>query len=248
MARVTEIAPDLFQISIFVPEIDLQFNHFLVRDDEPLLFHTGMRRMFPLVREGVAQLLDPGKLRWISFSHFEADECGAINEWLTIAPQAQPACTPLGALLSIDDFSIRPARQMSPEDVLTTGKYRFRFIPTPHLPHGWDANVCFEETNGTLLCSDLFHQTGNREPVTSADIMGRVRQALTDYQAHPLLADYMPYSHCTERNLRKLEALSPRTLAIMHGSAFMGNGAQAMRDLSTVMREVLKEEKICQAA
>src|SRR5678815_1450383 len=128
--EVTEIAPDLYRISVFVPEINLQFNHFLVRDDEPLLFHTGLRRMFPLVEEGVRKVIDPAKLRWISFSHFESDECGALNQWLDRAPKAEPVCGLIGALLSVNDFSNKPATYMGPGETFSTGRYRFRFIPT----------------------------------------------------------------------------------------------------------------------
>ena len=152
---ISEVAPDLYRICVFYPEINMQFNHFLVKDDEPLLFHAGLRRMFPAVREQLASIMDPAKLRWISFSHFESDECGALNDWLAIAPHAQPACNLVGAQVSVNDFSSRPARMLSPADVLTTGKYHFRYYSTPHLPHGWDAGVLFEETQRTLLCSDL---------------------------------------------------------------------------------------------
>src|SRR6266436_3689789 len=120
MAEITEIAPDIYRISVFWPEIDLQLNHFVVRDDEPLLFHTGLRRMFPEVREGMAKLLDPAKLRWISWSHFESDECGALNDWLAIAPHAQPACCMVGALVNVNDFSSREARILAPQDLLAT--------------------------------------------------------------------------------------------------------------------------------
>src|SRR5262252_9439159 len=127
MPHVCEIAPDVYRISVFFPEINLQFNHFLVNDDEPLLFHTGLRRMFPEVRAGVARILDPSNLRWISWSHFESDECGALNEWLAIAPNAEPACGMVGALVSVNDFASRPAKILTPQDTLTTGKHRFRY-------------------------------------------------------------------------------------------------------------------------
>lgn len=237
--QVNEIAPDVYRISIYVPQINLQFNHFLVRDDEPLLFHAGMRKMFPVVRQGVASVMDPGRIRWISFSHFEADECGALNQWLAIAPKAEAVCGELGVLVSVNDFADRPARGLNRQDVLTTGKYRFRYIPTPHLPHGWDAGVCFEETQRTLFCSDLFHHTGDVEPVTESDVLGRVRQALVEYQAHPLLANYVPYTQHTHRILHQLADLSPRTLATQHGSTFVGDGQRAISNLAEVMREVL---------
>jgi len=151
MIAINEIAPDLFRLSIFFPQIDMQFNHFLVRDEEPLLFHAGLKAMFPALREGVTKLIDPAKLRHIAWSHFESDECGALNEWLQLAPQAQPVCTLVGKLVTVDDFSIRPAFGMTSDDVLSTGKYRYRFYRSPHIPHGWDAGVLFEETRKTVL-------------------------------------------------------------------------------------------------
>jgi flavorubredoxin len=209
--NITEIAPDVFRLSMYVPELNLQFNHFLVRDDEPLLYHTGMRKMFPAVREAVTKLIDPAKLRWIGFSHFEVDECGALNDWLAVAPQAQAVCGVVGALVNVNDFALRPARGLARDEVFSTGKYRFRFRATPHLPHGWDAGVFFEETQRTLFCSDL---------------------------AGPLM-DYQPFTTRTEGLLTGLAALQPRTLATMHDSSFVGDGARALRDLGVVMREVL---------
>ena len=235
---VTEIAPDCYRISTYIPEIDLQFNQFVIDDEEPLLFHTGMRSLFPAVREAVASVIDPAKLRWISFSHFEADECGSLNEWLQIAPDAQPVCSMVGAMVSINDFALRPAKGMIDGETFATGRHRYRFVQTPHVPHCWEAGLLFEETKGTLLCSDLFHQGGDVEPLTDADVIDRARKTLVDYQASPL-ANYMPYTKHTDGIMQKLAALSPRTIAPMHGSAFGGNGAQALRDLAVVMREVL---------
>lgn len=238
MGTVTEIAPDVFRISIFVPQFNLQFNHFLVEDDEPLLYHTGMRGMFPQVREAVGRIIPPSAIRWIGFSHFEADECGALNEWLEVAPSAQAVCSVVGALVNLNDFSSRPPRGLKSNEVLGTGKYRFRFRTTPHLPHGWDAGVLFEEINQTLLCSDLFHQNGDVEAVTESDVVERARTAMIEYQAGPLM-DYMPYTSKTERLLGELAALKPKTIAAMHGSTFVGNGERALHDLAVAMREVL---------
>jgi flavorubredoxin len=238
MASTTEIAADVYRISVFVPEINLEFSHFLVRDDEPLLFHAGLRGMFPLVREEISRLIDISKLRHIAFSHFESDECGALNEWLEVAPAAQPVCGLVGALVSVNDFAIRPARVLTRNDVLTTGSYRFRFIPTPHVPHGWDAGVLFEESERTLFCSDLFHQWGHREPTTRDSIMERCKDALLESEAGPF-ANYVPYTHHTGHVLESLAEYAPTTLAAMHGSTYYGDGAQALRDLATVMREVL---------
>jgi flavorubredoxin len=198
--------------------------------------------MFPQVREAVGKLLDPATLRWIGFSHFEVDECGALNEWLALAPQAQAVCSAVGVLVNMGDFADRPARGLGSDDLLNTGKYRYRFRATPHLPHGWDAGVLFEETQRTLFCSDLFHHDGDVEAVTESDILDRVRQTLLHYQAGPLM-DYQPFTTRTEGLLAQLAAFQPRTLATMHGSAFVGDGARALRDLGAVMREVLSDGK-----
>jgi flavorubredoxin len=239
MARIDEIAPDLYRVSVYVPQIDLQFNHFVIRDEEPLLFHTGMRGMFPEVREAVAQILDPASLRWISWSHFEVDECGALNQWLAAAPHAQAICSQVGALVNINDFADRPPRGLSRDDVIDTGRHRYRFVPTPHLPHGWDAGVLFEEQSGVLLCSDLFHQLGDVEPVTSADVLGRWDAAIVAYQAHPVLMDYVPLTPSTRRRLDELADLQPRVLAAMHGSTFTGDGASALRSAGAMLERRL---------
>lgn len=235
---IEEIAPDLYRISTYAPGIDLQFNQFLIKDDEPLLFHTGMNALFPSVLEAVSSLIDPSGIRWIGFSHFEADECGSLNEWLKMAPAAQPVCSVVGALVSINDFAIRPALGLTDGALLNTGKYRFRFVQTPHVPHCWEAGLMFEETNGTLLSSDLFHQNGDVEPLTASDVIGRVRKTLVDYQAGPF-ANYIPYTKHTDGILQNLAALKPQTIAPMHGSAYVGDGERAIRDLAGVMREVL---------
>ena len=231
----------LYRISIYVPEINLQFNHFLIKDDEPLLYHTGMRGIFPMVREAVERIIDPSHIRWIGFSHFEVDECGSLNEWLQVAPSAQAVCSVVGALVNLNDFADRSPRGMASDEVLSTGKYRFRFRATPHLPHGWDAGVLFEETNRTLLCSDLFHQEGDVEPITESDVLERVRNTLIEYQAGPLM-DYLPYTPNTERLLHGLAALKPKTLAAMHGSTFVGDGERALCDLAVMMREIFGED------
>jgi flavorubredoxin len=235
---VSEIAPDIYRISVLVPEINLQFNHFLVKDEEPLLFHTGLKDMFPLVREGVATVLDPSQIRWISFSHTESDECGALPEWLGVAPGAQPVCSQLGMLVNRDFVSsVREARGMEDGEVLETGKYRFRFLRTAQIPHGWDAGLLFEETNQTLLCSDLFHQNGHCDPLTESDVIERARASLREYEAG-VLADYVPYSGRTDRAMRRLAELEPKTLAVMHGSSFTGDGRRALLDLNDVLREI----------
>jgi len=236
--NITEIAPDIYRLSIFVPQIDLQFNQFLVADDEPLLFHTGMKAMFPDVREMVARVINPADLRWVGFSHFESDECGALNEWLSVVPNAQALCSQVGAFININDFAVRPARGLADGEMFTTGKRRFRFLQTPHLPHGWDAGVLFEETEKTLFCSDLFLQTGDVKAFTESDIIENVRQSMIDGQKSPF-ADATPYTQQTEANLQKLAALEAKTFAAMHGSSFAGNGANLLRDFGIAIREVL---------
>lgn len=238
MASVTEIAPDVYRLSTFVPEINLQFNQFLIRDREPLLFHTGPRAMFPVVREAVARVLPPSQVRWIGFSHFEADECGSLNEWLALAPEATPVCSVVGALVSVNDFAIRPARALAHGDVLATGHARWRFLHTPHVPHCWEAGLMFDETNRTLLCSDLFHQNGDVEPVTESDVVERARQTYIEYQSG-ILANYMPYTVHTAGIMESLAELKPRALATMHGSTYVGDGARALRELALVMRETM---------
>ena len=240
MTHIAEIAPDVFRLSVFVPELDMQFNHFLVRDDEPLLFHAGLRTMFPKLREAVGTLIDPATLRHVAWSHFESDECGALNDWLQLAPQAQPVCTLVGKLVNVDDFAIRPALGMTPADVLHTGRYRYRFYRSPHLPHGWDAGVLFEETRKTLFCSDLFHHFGDVDPVTSSDLIEPTRKAMAQLQSGPLSA-YMPYTRQTEGVLRGLAELAPETLAVMHGSSFVGSGGPLLSDLAGAIRENFDE-------
>ena len=242
MARTTEIAPDIYRISIYVQWADLQFNHFLVKDEEPLLFHTGLRGMHAEIREAVSKLIHVSELRHISFSHFESDECGALNEWLAAAPGADVICSQVGAMVSVNDFIGREARALADGGTFATGKYRFRYCQTPHLPHGWDAGVLFEETQKTLLCSDLFHQTGDVEPLTSDDVVDRSHQAMKAYQAG-ILADYVPYTPLTAQNLKKLADLHPRTLAIMHGSSFTGDCARALDDLNVKFRDVFGQQQ-----
>jgi flavorubredoxin len=240
MMRVDEIAPEVFRLSLYMPEMNIQFNQFLVRDDEPLLFHTGMRQIFPEVREAVARVIDPAKLRWISFSHFEADECGSLNEWLATAPQATAVCSFVGANVSVNDFANRPARAMQNDEVLATGKYRFRFLATPHVPHCWEAGLLFEENTSTLFSSDLFFHWGNAEPITTTDVVERFKANLLTDQQGPFANAY-PYTPQTEATLERLAQLKPKTIALMHGSSFSGNGSQALLDLGGVMKEILSK-------
>jgi flavorubredoxin len=242
MAVISEIAPDIFRISVYARLGNLQFNHFLVKDDEPLLFHTGLRGMHTEIREAVSKLINVSELRHISFSHFESDECGSLNEWLVAAPNADVICSQVGALVMVNDFIGRESRALTDGGTFETGKYRFRYCQTPHLPHGWDSGVLFEETQKTLLCSDLFHQVGDVEPLTTSDVVGRSHQALKEYQAG-ILAEYVPYTPLTAQNLKKLADLEPKTLAIMHGSSFTGDCARALHDLDVALRELFGPQK-----
>ncbi len=242
MVEIDEISEDIFRISIYVKDFDLQFNHFLVKDDEPLLYHAGMRKMFPLIYEGVSKIIDPSKIKWISWSHFEVDEVGGLNQWLQSCPHAQPACSMVGALVNLGDYSDKLTKGLNKGDILETGKFRFRFHPTPHLPHGWDAGMLFEEKNKTLFCSDLFHQVGKLEPIIDSDIvLERTHNAIVDYQSGPLM-DYVPYTNRTKRQLYELADFNPETLAIMHGSSFSGKGAPLLRNLEKVFKEVFANE------
>lgn len=242
MAVITEIAPSIYRISIFAPRGNLQFNHFLVKDEEPLLYHTGLRGMFAEIRDAVSKVIDLSELRHIGFSHFESDECGSLNEWLGVAPNSDVICSQLGARVNINDFIGREAHALADGESFTTGKHRFRYCHTPHLPHGWDAGVLFEETQKTLFCSDLFHQAGDVEPLTSTDVVGRSHQALRQYQAG-ILAEYMPYTSLTGQNLKRLAALEPTTLAIMHGSSFTGDCARSLTDMNVVLHDVFGPRK-----
>jgi flavorubredoxin len=243
MALITEIAPGVHRISILYPEINLQFNHVLVVDEEPLLYHTGMRRMFPEVLAAVGRVIDPATLRWIGFGHFEVDECGSLNEWLKVAPASQAVSGVVGSLVNLSDFADRPPRALDADETFSTGRFRFRYRPTPHLPHGWDAGVLFEETQRVLFCSDLFTHNGDVEPLTESDILGRTQQSLVDFQKGPLM-DYMPYTRRTRPLLESLAALHPRTLAIMHGSSFTGDCSRALLELDTVMKEMLSPSPV----
>jgi len=242
MAITTEIAANIYRISIFAQRGNLQFNHFLVKDDESLLFHAGLRGMHAELCEAVSKVIDLSELRHISFSHFESDECGSLNEWLAAAPKADVICGQVGALVNVNDFIGRESRALTDDGTFATGKCRFRYCRTPHLPHGWDAGVLFEETQRTLLCSDLFHQIGDVEPLTSGDVVGRSHQAMKEYQGG-ILAEYVPYTPLTAQNLKKLADLNPKTLAIMHGSSFTGDCAQALDDLNVMLREVFGSKK-----
>lgn len=225
--KITEIADGIFRLSTFVPDMappaGFVFNQFLILGDAPLLFHTGPRKMFAATREALSRVMPPEKLRWISFGHYEADECGAMNEWLAAAPQAQAAHGQIGCMVSLADMADRPPRPLGNGEVLDLGGRRVRYIDTPHTPHGWDAGLLFEETTATLLCGDLFTQLGN-VALTHSDIVGPAIAAEDMFQSSSL----NPGMGTT---IRALADLSPRTLALMHGPAFSGDCAAALRAL-----------------
>ena len=237
-ARVDEIAPDVFRICTFHPEFGIQFNQFLVRDEQPFLIHTGMRRMFEATLGGVREVIDPARLRWIGFSHFEPDECGALNQWLAVAPAAQPVSGVVGCLVMLGDFADRPARALADGEALPLGRRRMRYLATPHLPHGWDAGLFFEETTATLFCSDLLFQGGDPEPLLDQDPIPGVRATIVEGQRGPLAHD-VPYTHHTQAQIRRLAALAPRTLAAMHGASYRGDGGKVLGELADVLRETI---------
>jgi flavorubredoxin len=227
--RVDEVAAGIYRLSTFVPEIaapaGFTFNQFLVLGEEPLLFHCGHRRMFPLVSAALARVLPPERLRWISFGHVEADECGAMNEWLGIAPHATIAHGAVAGRVSLDDMADRAPRTLADGEVLDIGGKRLRYLDTPHVPHGWEAGVLFEETTGTLLCGDLFTHPGNGPAVTGADVVGPAMAAEDMF-------GFSSLTPTTGPTIRRLAGLAPRMLAVMHGSSYAGDCGQALRDLA----------------
>jgi flavorubredoxin len=226
--NVEEIASGIYRINtpLDIPGNAFSFNQYLVEDDQPLLFHTGPRRLFPLVREAVSHVLPAERLRWIAFSHFEADECGSLNEWLAIAPDAQPLCSTTAAMVSVTDVADREPRALADGETLSTGRRTLRWFDTPHLPHGWETGYLADESTRTLFCGDLFTQPGRGEvALTTSDIVGpseSFRQAM----------DYYSHSKHLGRHFAKLAAFEPRTLACMHGSAWSGDGGALIRELA----------------
>ena len=226
--KVDEIAPRIYRLSTLVPEIGptgFTFNQFLLDDDEPLLFHTGHRSMFPSVREAIERILPVERLRWITFGHVESDECGAMNLLLAAAPRAQVAHGGLGCMVSLNELADRPPRALADGEIIELGDKRVRHIDTPHVPHGWEARVLYEETTGTLLCGDLFTHLGDGPALTEDDIVGRASDG-EDAFAYSSLAPSTPAT------IERLAQLVPRTLALMHGSSFTGDCAGALRALA----------------
>ena len=229
-ANVHEIADGVFRISVFVAEIappaGFTFSHFLVRGEEPLLFHAGLRRMFPAVLAAVETVLPASQLKRISFGHYEADECGAMNEWLAVAPEAEVMHGQIGCLVSLNDMADRTPRLLADGEVVDLGGgKRVRWLDTPHVPHGWDAGVLYEEGSAVLLCGDLFTQLGDGPALTEGDIVGPALAAedlFGSSSLHPRMA----------QTIRRLADLRPGTLALMHGPSWAGDGAAALRALA----------------
>lgn len=230
--RIDEIEAGVYRISTPVPPnpglpTGFTFNQYLVVDDESLIFHTGLRKIFPLIREAVASVMPVEKLRWVSFSHFEADECGALNEWLAVAPHAAPLCGQIGAMLSIHDVADRAPRVLRDGETISIGKKQLRWFDAPHLPHNWDAGYLAEATTRMLFCGDILTQPGAKhEPLTEKDVLGpsEAMRKKMEYYANTKNAAGM---------LERFAALEPTTLACMHGAAYHGDGAKVLRALAS---------------
>ncbi len=230
-----EIADGIFRFSTLIPDVapgGFGFNQFLIRAEEPLLFHTGMRGLFPLVAAAVARLVPVDRVRWIAFGHVEADECGAMNQWLAAAPHAEVAHGITGVQVSLNDLADRPPRALADGEVLDLGGRRVRHLDTPHVPHAWEARVLFEEVTQTLFCGDLFTHIGDVPPLTADDIVEPARRAEATFRATCL-------TPATGATIRSLAALRPRTLALMHGSSFNGDCVAALHALAQVYDDLL---------
>ncbi len=227
--NVHEVSEGIYRINtpvVFENGNTFSFNQYLVSDDEPLLFHTGPRNMFPLVSEAVASILPVERLRYLAFSHVEADECGALNEWLAVAPKSIPLCGRIAAMVSIADLADRSPRALTDGEALSLGKHRMRWFDAPHLPHGWDCGFLMEEQTRTFLCGDLFTQGGaGLPPVTESDILG-------PSEAFRQNMDYYSYTKNARGMLERLATTEPTTLACMHGSAWSGDAAKLLRALA----------------
>jgi flavorubredoxin len=225
--QVDEIATDIFRLSTWIPDVGpdgFTMNQFVLTGDEPFLFHCGQRQLFPLVSEAINRVLPVEKLRWISFGHLEADECGAMNLFLDAAPNAEVIHGPLACMLSLNDMCDRPPVQAG-EEPLDTGGHRLRFIPTPHVPHNWEAGLWFDEATSTLFAGDLLAQASNPAPLTESDCVAPAIEAEKFFHATGLTTNLQP-------TLQQLAELRPTTLAIMHGSSYTGDGAAQLRGLA----------------
>jgi flavorubredoxin len=228
MTDVTEIADGIYRISTLVPDIGptgFTFNQFLVDAEEPLLYHAGLHQLFPVVSEAIATVMPVERLRWIMFGHYEADECGAMNEFLAVAPNAQVAHGALGCVVSINDVADRAPHPLGPDEVIDLGGKRVRNIDTPHVPHGWDSHSIIEETTNTLFCGDLFSHVGPGPAITGDDLLEVAGQDEDMFQSTCLTPQ-------TAASIRGLADLAPERLAIMHGSSFEGDGGAALRALA----------------
>ncbi len=223
--RVTEVGPGIHQLTTYLAEMDFSLNQYLVGGDEPLLFHTGMRGLFPFVSEAAARVMPLDSVRWIGFGHVEADECGSMNNWLACAPRATVVQGSVGCMVSISDLADRPPRPLDDGEVLDIGGHRMRWIDTPHLPHGWEAGLLYDETTRTLFCGDLFSQMGCPDPMTSADIVGPAVEAEDGFPSYSL----HPGSAAIVRHLAELDV---DALALMHGPVFTGDCRVALCDLA----------------
>ena len=232
--NVHEIADGVYRLSTTVQEAapgGFTFNQYLLDGDEPMLFHTGARGLFPLVSEAVGKVIDVTKLRWVSFGHVESDESGSMNQWLAAAPAAEVAFNPLGVMVSLNDLADRPPVMIDPEATYDIGGHRMRYIPTPHVPHGWEAQVVFDEATRTLFSGDLFTQTGEGPAIVhDADIIQPAIDAEDLFGATSLTAQTAP-------TIRRLAELEPRTIALMHGPAFAGDCRRALLDLADAYDE-----------
>jgi flavorubredoxin len=223
--RVDEVADRIHRISTYVPDADFTFNQYLIAADEPLLFHTGFRSLFPLVSEAVGRVVPVERLRWITFGHVEGDEAGSMNQWLAAAPHATVAHGAMACAVQVNDLADRPPRPLADGEVIDLGSHRVRNVDTPHVPHGWDAHVLYEETTGTLFCGDLFTAMGAHEVSTDGDIVEPAIAAETVFKATSL-------TPATAPTIRGLADLDVKTLALMHGPAFTGDSAKALRALA----------------
>jgi flavorubredoxin len=234
--RVDEIAERIYRLSTFLPAVGpsgLTFNQFLVDAEQPLLFHCGQRALFPAVSRAAARVMDLRRLRFIAFSHVEADECGALGEWLDAAPSATVTHGAIGCAIWLNDQSPRPPRALGDGEVLDLGGRRVRRLDTPHVPHCWDAGLLYEETTGTLFTSDLFTHAGDPPAVTEGDIMGPAVTAEKQF-------GYTGVTRATGATIRRLAGLAPRTLAVMHGSSFSGAAAPLLDSLAGFYDELLQ--------
>jgi flavorubredoxin len=227
--EVARIADDIFRLSTFVPDIappaGFTFNQFLIKGEEPLLFHCGPRRMFPLVSAAMSTIMPVEALRWISFGHVESDECGAMNLWLEAAPQSQVVFNPLGCMVSLNDLADRPPRPVTDDEALDLGGKRVRIIATPHVPHGWEAQVLYEETTRTLFCGDLFAHVGNGPSLVETDLLPIAMAGEEMFHSTSI-------GPATAPTIRRLAELRPERLALMHGSSFEGDASGQLERLA----------------